>query len=503
MGKINRALGATLDRDELLEITLQYVIDTMKVKGASLFLMDEESDEFVRVAVKGLSEEYVRSGLTRPQKLAPILLKEGYLFARDAYTDPRLEHHRVKKAEGITSILVAPVMVKGKIIGGLSLFSESPREFSEDEIDFLTALAEQGGMAVEHARLFHQLKENTRVFLDLAASINASLEVEKVLHILTENVAEAVGVKAAAIRLLNEDERTLEIAASYGLSEAYLQKGPVSAVKGPDRELIEGKPLILRNALTDKGVHYRKEMKQEGIVSILSVPIKTRKKVIGILRLYSAVLREFTKDDIMLITALAQIGGLAIEHSRLFRQLKNNTKMFLHLAASINSSLEVDKVLHILTANVAEALGVKAAAIRLLDDDKKLLKLVASYGLSEKYLNKGAISAEKGPDRELILGKPLILRNALTDKGITFKKEMKEEGIASILSVPMSTKDEVIGVLRLYSGVPREFSEEEIMLVMALAHHGGLAIQNASLYMMLKEDMDDLRKDMWSHRSWF
>ena len=80
---------------------------------------------------------------------------------------------------------------------------------------------------------------------------------------------------------------------------------------------------------------------------------------------------------------------------------------------------------------------------------------------------------------------------------------MKEEGIVSILCVPIKAKEEVIGVMRLYSGVRRDFTEDEIMLVTALAHQGGLAIQNASLYLMLKEDIKDYKDDMWSHRSWF
>ena len=79
---------------------------------------------------------------------------------------------------------------------------------------------------------------------------------------------------------------------------------------------------------------------------------------------------------------------------------------------------------------------------------------------------------------------------------------MREEGAISILSIPIKNKKEVIGVLRLYSDVPREITEDEIMLVTALAHQGIVAIQNSSFHMMLKEDMDDLKDDIWICRSW-
>jgi GAF domain-containing protein len=69
--------------------------------------------------------------------------------------------------------------------------------------------------------------------------------------------------------------------------------------------------------------------------------------------------------------------------------------------------------------------------------------------------------------------------------------------------VPIKEKEDVIGVLRLYSDVPREFTEDEIKLATIIAHQGGLAIQNASMYLRLKEDIKDMKEDMWSHRSWF
>lgn len=323
MRKISRAFGTTLDKDELLELIIQGAIDTMDGKGASLFLIDEESNEFVRVANKGLSEDYLRSGLTQPQKLMSILLEEGFLYARDPATDPRLEHHQIKKDEGIASILVVPVMVKGSLIGGLSLFTASPRDFSHDEIDFLTVLAEQGGMAIEQARLFEQIRENTRMILDLAAGINSSLDLKRIFHILSADIAEVMRVKASSILLIDKDKQTLEIVASYGLSEKYLDRGPLSVEKSIV-ETLEGRPVLIKDATTDKRVQYQKEKEEEGIVSILSVPIKTKEEVIGVLRLYSGVLREFTEREIMLVMALAHLGGLAIQNASLYMMLKED-----------------------------------------------------------------------------------------------------------------------------------------------------------------------------------
>ena len=72
-----------------------------------------------------------------------------------------------------------------------------------------------------------------------------------------------------------------------------------------------------------------------------------------------------------------------------------------------------------------------------------------------------------------------------------------------MLCVPIKAKEAVIGVMGLFSGTARKYPEDVIILVNALAHTGGLAIQNASMYLSLQEDKKSLEEDIWSHRSWF
>jgi GAF domain-containing protein len=321
--RISRALGTTLSEEELLSLIVQSAVDTMRTKAAVLFLFDEEQNEFVAVGQKGLSDQYVRSGLTQPQKIIPILLRDGCFFSRDATSDPLLNNHEVKKAEGIASVLAVPAMVKGKLHGGLCVFTSSPRDFSKKEIEFLSALAEQGGMAIQHAQLIEQMRENTRLFLDFSISINSSLDLKKIFHILSADIAETLKVKASSILLVDEEKGTLELVASYGLSEKYLNRGPLSAERSVS-ESLEGKPVMITDVASDPRVRFKEQKQEEGIVSILSVPIKSKEKVIGVLRLYSGVRREFSEDEIMLVNALAYQGGLAIQNASMYLMVQDD-----------------------------------------------------------------------------------------------------------------------------------------------------------------------------------
>jgi len=316
--KLSKAFARARDRRELLNLLFQSARDTLKAKAACLYLVEPGRHRLVPVAQQGLSNGYFRSRESMlARKIVPLLRKEGFLSVRDAAADPRLEYREAKIAEGIAAILAVPVMVKGRHIGIFCLFTSTPRDFSPQEREFLTWLAQQSGGVMEHARLIDQLRKETKLFLDLAVNLSASLEVKQILHSMSADLAAALGVKAASIRLLDEDKQTLELVASHGLSEKYLEKGPVSAKKSIAPTL-SGKTVVVKNAATDRRVQYRQMNQEEGIVSILSVPIKTKEKVIGVLRLYSGVPREFTPNEIMLVTALAHLGGLAIQNASLY-----------------------------------------------------------------------------------------------------------------------------------------------------------------------------------------
>ena len=122
--------------------------------------------------------------------------------------------------------------------------------------------------------------------------------------------------------------------------------------------------------------------------------------------------------------------------------------------------------------------------------------------MSEQFLNKGQVSFAKS-SIQAIKGKTVLIKDAAKDRRIQYKKETKAEGIVSMIVAPIESRDEVIGVMRLYSNTERDFPEDKITLINALAHMGGLAIENASCYLTLQEDMEDLKEDFWSHRSWF
>ena len=177
-------------------------------------------------------------------------------------------------------------------------------------------------------------------------------------------------------------------------------------------------------------------------------------------------------------------------------QEKGYFDSFLEVVKAVNSTLDRQEVLGLLVSNVTQVMDLKASAIRLLDPKKRTLELVASHGLSEKYLNKGPVDADRSIS-DAMEGKTISVYNITEDPRARYPKEAEEEGIASIVSLPLRTKGRVIGVMRLYTPEPREFSEEEINSGESLAETGAIAIENARMYERIKKDYEKVMSDVF------
>src|SRR5690348_10758177 len=152
------------------------------------------------------------------------------------------------------------------------------------------------------------------------------------------------------------------------------------------------------------------------------------------------------------------------------------------VVTAVNSSLHLHTVLNLVAEKVAEAMNVKACSLRLLNRATDTLTISAVHGLSQQYLRKGRVKLEKSQlDREVLQGNVVYIRNATLDPRFQYPEEARTEGIASVFCVPLIDKGRAIGVLRVYSGVEREFSAFDEEFLLTLASVSALAIENARL----------------------
>jgi GAF domain-containing protein len=160
----------------------------------------------------------------------------------------------------------------------------------------------------------------------VARAVNSSLDVMQVLGIIVGSVVQALGVKACSLRLLSPDNKRLFVGAAQGLSPNYRAKGPVDVANSEvDRLALTGnQPVYVADAAADGRFQYPEQAHEEGIASVLVTPLRVQDRPIGVLRVYTDALRQFTADETELVEAIASLSALAIENARLYEWLDRN-----------------------------------------------------------------------------------------------------------------------------------------------------------------------------------
>jgi PAS domain S-box-containing protein len=497
---ICKEISASISLNEVLYLIVTNVVKVMNVKASLLRLLNKETQQLEIVAHYGLSEKYVNKGPVSYDASIDDALAGKPVSVYDITGDKDSRYYREALEEGIRSILSIPLRLDNEVIGVLRMYTTEPVKYTDDDLKFMSAIAEQAAIAILNARRFETAvskeKEYLRVFEEITKAVSSSLNVNEVLSMIVRKIPEVLGLKGSSLRLLNEEEKQLEIAAHYGLSEKYVNKGPVSYDASID-DALAGKPVSVYDITEHKDSRYYGEALEEGIRSILSIPMFFRKKVIGVLRLYSGKAAKYKDEDLKFMTGIAEQTATAVINARRFETAVSKEKEYLRvfeeITKAVSSSLNVNEVLNMIVRKIPEVMGLKAATVRLLDHSGKKLKLVAAHGLSDKYLNRGPVDTEENVIKAL-KEKPVAIYDVTKDAGVIYRKEAEEEGIKSIVALPVVARNKVLGVLRLLTDTPRKFSQQEIDFAASLAEQCGTAIENATMYERLKKDYDDVMR---------
>jgi GAF domain-containing protein len=123
-------------------------------------LLDEEGERLEVKSFYGLSDQYIRKGPLSADKSIFDTLKGGPVVIPDAASDPKVQYPLEAKREGIATIVSLPIILGERVIGVLRLYTSVPCMFTKDDIDFLSAIAVQCGLAIENAKAYEHVKRD-------------------------------------------------------------------------------------------------------------------------------------------------------------------------------------------------------------------------------------------------------------------------------------------------------------------------------------------------------
>jgi signal transduction histidine kinase len=325
--------------------------------------------------------------------------------------------------------------------------------------------------------------------------IHSTLDPQKALGLILVEAVRLMRASSGSAVMINPNSGFLEILASEGLPDgaANLKLRVGEGITGWVART--GKPARVGDVSKDP----RYVMLRQDVRSELAVPLEVNGELRGVLNVDSERLDAFSADDQELLEAFSVQAARVIHNTWLYEQLRLKADLFESLASvsqTINSALNLDDALSVITRETCELMRSKMCSLMLLDQSGEWLDLRASYGAGEAYRNKPRLSVTESLLGTVVRRKrPMQLENVQTSARYQNVEVARQEGLVSFLGVPLIFGEQAIGALSVYTGAPYSFSNEEIRILSALAELSAIAIEKARLYERVVDVEELLRQN--------
>ncbi|NLF64945.1 MAG: GAF domain-containing protein, partial [Chloroflexi bacterium] len=247
--------------------------------------------------------------------------------------------------------------------GALNVQTREPHDFTADEVEIVSLIGDLAAGALVKARLHDRQKrqiEELQALAEVSAVVTSPQYLDDILDVVTDMAAKVMEAAACSIYLLDEEGQQLELRSTRPRRERPLAPpvrplgaGIVGSVAS------SGAPLAVRDLLSGDDEAERELARREGLVSLLSVPLSVRDRVIGVFNCYTKEPHSFTREQETLLLTLANQTALAIEHAR----LATNAAMVREMHHRIKNNLQT--VAMLMRLQLAEAGGLDARQVLL------------------------------------------------------------------------------------------------------------------------------------------
>ncbi len=507
LAEVGQLISQSLEPEEVALWIADGIRRLLGALAATLYRLEPESGDLVALGVANAPELEDVSGrnvvLPRGTGLSAVAIREGRaVTTRDILTDPRIvftpEARARTERSPFRAALAVPIRGGGKASGALAVGDRAGRVFGEEDVRVAEAFADRAAVALDNARLYEAAERRRReaeVLAELARSVGASLDLDTVLQRVVEGAKELCQSDVAEIALWEPASSAMVFRYWAGVSSTAYRALRVEPGKGVGGQVIlTGRPFRTDNYAGDPRItkDYVGPAGEEGVASLLSVPIRMGDRVEGLLNVANrAVVRRFTDADEAILVKLADHAAIAIGNARLYAEAERRRRMAESLAEVgrvLSQSLDFEEVAQRIVGSVRTLLGAVAAGVVRLEPESGDLVAVATSG--EVGVRRG--STLVFPEGTGLVGlavserRPVVTADVLADPRVRLTPEtrarIEQTPSRAALAVPLVVKNRVIGAFGIGDRLGRVFDAEEIRIAQACADQAAVALENARLF---------------------
>ena len=484
-------LSSELDLPIVLQRLADQLAQLLDADAADCYLFDRERGLFRCVAVHGFRESLLGFEFPAGHGLAGAAIREGRPLIESAYGEiaSPVPHPAY---DGFTDVITAPMFWSDEVRGVLGVGRREGRRFESRDASILEAFAGLASLALRNAEMFTQSARQARIqrgFYRIASVLGQSLSRAATLEAIAQAAAEALGGTSAAV--LVPSSGRLEAVGTYELptdltgifeERAAEHHGPLF------RAAAEGRILVSSSIADDERllVELRAAAAANRYRSLISVPVDApRDAGRGIVLIFFAEERSFSDDDLELARHLADATRGALERSELFEAERGARALAQQLTRTgrlLTSELDPAAVLDEVVQQAPALVNADAGAFRLLDGEELVVTAADGEGAEAALGSRSPAGGWLSGD-VVQSGAPVALAQAGDDDRLRGIDPMLQAGHAAFLGVPVGgAEGATVGVLAVYASLPREWREEEIEALLAVAASTSAALSNAELY---------------------
>jgi GAF domain-containing protein len=398
--------------------------------------------------------------------------------------------------------LSVPMLKKGELVGAFNLFRQEVRAFTEEQIELVKNFAAQAVIAIENTRLLSELRESLQqqtATADVLKVISRStFDLQVVLDTLTESAAQLC--EADLANIWRPHGPVYRLAASHrsigSKQKDYLENISIEPSRGScvGRTLLEGTIVHIED-IHDDPEYALETSKLEGWRTMLGVPLLREGTPVGVIALVRSTRRPFTVQQIEVVTTFADQAVIAIENTRLLRELRESLQQ--QTATSdvlkvISSSLnDLKPVFETIGQRAEKLCDAEISVISMVDGDQ--IRLVSIDGVTEEGVDAVRRVYPMRRDAETVTARTIRsaaichVPDVLADALYQTKDAARVSGFRGCLGVPMIRDAQVIGAIFVARRAPGLFADSQVQLLNTFADQAVVAIENVRLFNETKE----------------